>query len=118
MEIIADTGRQIGKTAALIELAAQSGGVIVVTNRGLIGSVYQLAEHLGLKLKKHQVVSYRQVLNGVLRGQPVQTILYFDDWDYKVESTYQLKQECFGFQVGGVVTAKTRMEIETCLQNI
>lgn len=117
MEIIADTGRQIGKTTALIKLAAESGGVVVIDNITLVGSVHSLAEHLGLKLKSHQVASYRQVLNGYLRGRAVSKILYFDDWDYKTVTINQLAHECFGYQVGGIVTAKTRAEIETCLQN-
>ena len=117
MEIIADTGRQIGKTSALIKLAAESGGVIVVAGTPLVRSVHRLAEHLGLKLKSHQVASYRQIVNGYLRGSAVSKILYFDDWDYKTVTINQLTHECFGYQVGGVVTAQTRAEIELCLHN-
>ena len=117
MEIIADTGREIGKTTALIKLAAESGGVIIINNITLVGYVYRLAEHLGLKLKSHQVASYKQVLNGYLRGRAVSKILYFDDWDYKTVTINQLTHECFCFQVGGVVTAQTRAEIELCLHN-
>ena len=117
MEIIADTGRQIGKTTALIKQAAESGGVVVVANRNLIRSAHLNAERLGLKLTEHQIASYRQVINGYLRGRPVQKILYFDDWDYTSVTISLLSHECFGYQVGGIVTAKTRAEIETCLQN-
>ena len=117
MEIIADTGREIGKTTALIKLAAESGGVIVIDNITLVGYVYRLAEHLGLKLKSHQVASYKQVLNGYLRGRAVSKILYFDDWDSKTVTINQLTHECFCFQVGGVVTDQTRAEIELCLHN-
>ena len=117
MEIIADTGRQIGKTTALIKLAAESGGVVLVANRSLVRSAHLNAERLGLKLKEYQIASYRQVINGYLRGRPFQKILYFDDWDYTSVTISLLSHECFGYQVGGIVTAKTRAEIETCLQN-
>ena len=117
MEIIADTGRKIGKSTALIKLAAESGGVVVVTTRSMARSVHLNAERLGLKLTEHQIISYRQIINGCLRGRPVQKILYFDDWDYTSVTISRLSHECFGYQVGGIVTAKTRAEIETCLQN-
>ena len=117
MEIIADTGRKIGKTTALIKLAAESGGVVVVTTRSLARSAHLNAERLGLKLTEHQIVSYRQIINGYLSGRPVQKILYFDDWDYKTVTIKQLTTVCFGYQVGGVVTAKTHAEIELCLHN-
>lgn len=117
MEIIADTGRKIGKTTALIKLAAESGGVVVVTTRSLARSAHLNAERLGLKLTEHQIVSYRQIINGYLSGRPVQKILYFDDWDYTSVTISRLNQKCFGYQVGGIVTAKNRAEIETCLQN-
>lgn len=117
MEIIADTGRQIGKTSALVKLAAESGGVVVVTTRSMAQSAHLAAERLGLKLTEHQIISYRQIINGYLRGRPVQKILYFDDWDYTSVTISRLVHECFGYQVGGIVTAKTRAEIETCLQN-
>ncbi len=117
MEIIADTGRKIGKSTALIKLAAESGGVVVVTTRSMARSVHLNAERLGLKLTEHQIISYRQIINGCLRGRPVQKILYFDDWDYTSVTISRLSHESFGYQVGGIVTAKTRAEIETCLQN-
>ena len=117
MEIIADTGRKIGKSTALIKLAAESGGVVVVTTRSMARSVHLNAERLGLKLTEHQIISYRQIINGCLRGRPVQKILYFDDWDYTSVTISRLSHESFGYQVGGIVTAKTRSEIETCLQN-
>ena len=117
MEIIADTGRKIGKSTALIKLAAESGGVVVVTTRSMARSVHLNAERLGLKLTEHQIISYRQIINGCLRGRPVQKILYFDDWDYTSVTISRLSHESFGYQVGGIVTAKTRAEIEICLQN-
>ncbi len=118
MKIIADTGRQIGKTTELIKLAATTGGVIVVNSSILTPSVHKHAKHLGLELTKYQVASYHQVLRGFLCGRPVKKIVYLDDWDYQRINIKKLVEQCIDFQIGAVVTNKTQAEIEACLQNI